>query len=463
MIRELQIKNFKSWANSGTVKLAGLTGLFGANSSGKSAFIQTLLLMKQSQRDTDPLRVLFLGDQNALIDLGTFRDFVYQHDTDRVVMFSLKWDTELKLQLGQASYASKFIQFNSGIRALEASSEGGLPAQIIVDHLEYTFGKLVFGMRKNPEPKENDVFDLIERMEPSFTFFINDHSLDESVKKLDGKGLPRPYKFYELPDELFSEYEAPRELSKPGYRFEELISSIYYLGPIREEPRSYYAFSGSRVSDVGKRGAEAIPVLLSTLYANQRGSVLPKSQIEVRVSEALKKMGLIESFRIRSIEGSQNQFEVLIRKTPNGPEVHLNEVGFGVSQVLPVIVLLYTAPKNAILLLEQPELHLHPAAQFALGDLLIEVSRERNLQIIFESHSEHILQRIQRRVAEGEISEKDVALYFTSLDGNASKITRLKLDPYGNISNWPKDFFGNLMNEVSARTLASIDRELKDK
>jgi predicted ATPase len=110
--------------------------------------------------------------------------------------------------------------------------------------------------------------------------------------------------------------------------------------------------------------------------------------------------------------------------------VLIADVGFGVSQVLPVLVLCYYVPEGSILLLEQPEIHLHPAVQAGLADVFAEVVKERRVQIILESHSEHLLRRLQRRVAEEQLPSDQVALYFTAIENGASRLERLQLDPF---------------------------------
>lgn len=154
----------------------------------------------------------------------------------------------------------------------------------------------------------------------------------------------------------------------------------------------------------------------------------------------------------------------------NHSEVNLSDVGFGVSQVLPVIVQCYYAPNNSTIILEQPELHLHPNAQTGLADLFLDVidsqssdRTPRNIQLLVESHSEHFLNRLQRRIAEdqtGGLQEK-VKLYFCSNEKGESKIEELRLNEYGQIENWPKDFFGDPLGEVLEREEASSKKREK--
>jgi predicted ATPase len=137
-------------------------------------------------------------------------------------------------------------------------------------------------------------------------------------------------------------------------------------------------------------------------------------------------------------------------------------MGYGLSQFLPVLVHCYYAPEGSTLILEQPDIHLHPKAQADLADLLIEVITERNLQILIESHSEHLLNRLQRRVAEEKIAADQTALYFCRHIDGASKIDKLDMDEFGNITNWPESFFGDEMGDLFAMTEAQRERQKRE-
>ena len=129
------------------------------------------------------------------------------------------------------------------------------------------------------------------------------------------------------------------------------------------------------------------------------------------------------------------------------------------SQILPALVLCFYAPEGSTVILEQPEIHLHPLAQAGLADALIDAYQKRGVQIIVESHSEHLLRRLQRRISEGTISQNHVGMYFCSQDsGGASQIDRLELDKFGNIANWPENFFGDQFGEIAAMSEAAMKR-----
>jgi len=126
--------------------------------------------------------------------------------------------------------------------------------------------------------------------------------------------------------------------------------------------------------------------------------------------------------------------------------------------VLPVVTLLQYVPEGSTVILEQPEIHLHPLAQANLADALINAAVHRRVQIVLESHSEHLLLRLQRRMAENAISAGDVKLYFCSSDKDTSRIEPLRLDLLGNIENWPNNFMGDAFGETVAAERARLKR-----
>jgi predicted ATPase len=176
------------------------------------------------------------------------------------------------------------------------------------------------------------------------------------------------------------------------------------------------------------------------------------------VAEWLQELGLIDSFTLKSIAENRKDYEVRVRLSPKAPEVLITDVGFGVSQILPVLVLCYYAPAGSTIILEQPEIHLHPAVQAGLADVFIDAMITQDLQIILESHSEHLLRRLQRRIAEEEIHPTQTALYFASTRKGMSRLEELQLDEFGNISNWPANFFGDELGDLAAMTEAAMRR-----
>jgi predicted ATPase len=177
-------------------------------------------------------------------------------------------------------------------------------------------------------------------------------------------------------------------------------------------------------------------------------------------------MELIEDFKVNPISEQRQEYEVKIRTKGSKDWVDLPDVGIGVSQVLPVLVQCFYAPANSIIIMEQPEIHLHPSAQAALADVMIDVissredGKDRNIQLIIETHSEHFLRRLQRRIAEDKIPQDKVSAYFASVSKAPAKLESLRIDEFGNILNWPENFFGDEMGDITGQAKAAMEKRI---
>ena len=174
----------------------------------------------------------------------------------------------------------------------------------------------------------------------------------------------------------------------------------------------------------------------------------------------LQKLGLIRDFHPKEIARGTNLYRAIVKTSSSVVTTSLTDIGFGVSQVLPVLMLLYYVPEGSTVLLEQPEIYLHPSVQSDLADVMLNVADVRNVQIVVESHSEHLMRRLQRRVAEQEASSEDVKLYFVSSNRGKACSSELLLNQWGEIENWPENFFGDEMGEIAAITEASLRRRM---
>jgi len=454
MLTRLRVTKFKSWADTGDLRLAPLTGLFGTNSSGKTSILQMLLLLKQTAESQDPKRVLHFGDERSYVDLGTYFDVISNHDTTGVLRFSLSWRLPKALQIPDPERQSRtLLRVEEPSFTATVHDEDGQP---VVERFHYTCGPHRFGM----QPVTRNGGESKGRYE-----LIHD---DYPLRRVRGRPspLPPPVKLYGFPNEAVGRYQNTGFLPTLALSFEELFARTAYLGPLREYPKRSYVWGGERPVDVGRRGELAIPALLAAeaeglKSGRGRGKGRRYAPIQKRIAEWLKKWEMIHSLALRPIAENRRDYELRVKKSRSSAEVLITDVGFGVSQLLPVLVLCYYVPKGSIILLEQPEIHLHPSAQADLADVLIDVVNERGVQIILESHSEHLLRRIQRRIAEGVLDSDMTAMYFCRMDNGASKADTLDLDLFGNITNWPDGFFGDEVGEVAAMVQAQIERRGK--
>jgi predicted ATPase len=120
--------------------------------------------------------------------------------------------------------------------------------------------------------------------------------------------------------------------------------------------------------------------------------------------------------------------------------INLADVGYGVSQVLPLLVEASTAPRGRYLLLQQPEIHLHPRAQAALGTLFAQLAAENHCRLMVETHSDYLMDRIRQEIAAGKIAPELVALLYLHREGLESKCHLIEMDNLGNLINPPDDY-----------------------
>ncbi len=456
MITQLRIENFKSWRDTGEMRLAPITAIFGANSSGKTALLQWLLMLKQTVESADRKRVLYTSttnDERAYVDLGTFSDIVWGHQLPAELKFFIQWKP-----------INKFVVFAPNtspgallepVEMLEFSAEIVETSEIMnIAEFKYTF-------------YHNNILNSIGmQCESKDKYILIDENYDLLPIRSGANPLPSPVKCYGFPDQAKTAYQNASVLSDLELAFQNLSENIYYLGPLREYPHRSYVWAGDQPQDVGRRGERSIPALLATrkwnLYLADRRNEKVQT-IEARIAEWLQELGLIEAFTVEPIAPGRNEYEVRVKRSADSSEVLITDVGFGVSQVLPVLILCYYVPEGSTIILEQPEIHLHPAVQAGLADVFIDAIKTRHIQLIIESHSEHLLHRLQRRIAEEELTADQTALYFTKFEDGESRLEPLNLDEYGNITNWPKDFFGDEMGDLVALTKAEMRRRQRAK
>ena len=458
MIEHLRVTNFKGWKDL-DISIKSLCGLFGTNSSGKTSIIQSILMMKQTAESTDRAQILHLGDLSTFVDLGTYSDVVHNHDTDNPLTIGIAWKTDKKIVINDAtSTTEKNKQLFSGYHMqFTAEIKESKSKRLFVERFEYRFDDALFSMERTGKRDRYEYrlsYKDLDGKNKKFKF----------IRTLGRKwALPHPVKFYGFPDQVNAYFQNTSFLSELQLQFEEQLARVFYLGPLREDPQRQYNWGGTTSpQDMGRRGEQVIDAMLSSKVRGvkiSRGTGRKRFTVEEYVAYWLKELGLIHSFRVNEIASGSGLYRVFVKRNEKSSEVLIPDVGFGVSQILPVITLCYYAPEGSTLLIEQPEIHLHPKVQAGLADVFIDAINNRRLQIIVESHSEYFIKRLQRRIAEGTYSNDMSSLFFCDYSRSHSTIEELQIDIFGSISNWPKDFFGDEFTEVAMTAKAVLKRK----
>lgn len=454
MFGALRLQNFKAWEDTGRIRMAPLTVFFGGNSSGKTSLLQALLLLKQTAESPDRSRVVHPGERGTTpVDLGTVSEMVFRHELERWLSFMLSWDLPQPMFFEDvhADTVSVGSQLTFGVRV---DVTGGHPQ--VADY-GYHLGSIDRGLTVT----------MVRTGDRRGGYRLVGKGFEPVRIAGSDARLPPPTRFYGFPDEAVAYYQNTGSLPGLALALERKLRSIAYLGPLRGHPERLYIWSGEEPSHVGWRGERAVAALLAAqgrkISAGYRKRYRPFVEV---VASWLARLGLLADFEVRPIAEGRKEHEVIIRTRPGGAQVNLTDVGFGVSQFLPVIVQIFYAPPGSTIILEQPEIHLHPRVQAVMADLFIEAIRaredgeDRGIQLIVESHSEHFLRRLRRRIAEEVLAPEDVALYFAEAgdEGQGSTLSELEVDAFGNIANWPEDFFGDEMADMIAMTEAAMRR-----
>lgn len=539
MIQEIQLSNFKAFADTITIPIKPITLIFGPNSSGKSSFFQSLLMLKQTIEESvsDEQTLLPKG---SLVDLGNYREFIYNHEESR--SFSVTFKIAPSIDLYDAIPAEQPILYTAdseGINSLEQSIKSlplgitiefssAISREIHVTKIDLLVGEtttpIITFVNESPESMESLSDNTDEKVKDKrktqwlnyrrapnnylrfkkienhdywaiYNGTVRSHELAiEALKTIGSKELslfddkelkeyivalkdrPAPLSKEEefkddflilskfLPVEL-NGYD-PQYLLNDNFDFAEhdnisvlilavsflikkFLSTCVHLGPVRQNPERKFFFGGIISPYVGVNGQ----------YTNE--ILVTNPDLVEKVNEQLTNLNLGYQIKIVPLTHDSSDLKVsTIRLISDFNIDHaLTDVGYGISQVLPVILQCMLS-KGETILIEQPELHLHPAQQAEMADLFInEALGEQKNTFIIETHSEHLILRLLRRIretADGRLPEgctpitpDQISVLYVEPGKGGSKIISLGVTEDGDFENrWPNGFFTERAKEL---------------
>ncbi len=454
MLKQLRIQNFKGWKDTGTIRMAPITLFFGVNSSGKSSIGQFLMMLKQTVESPDRNAVFYPGGKNSAVQLGSYQEMVFERDDQNKIIFDYQWSLPKKLEFKDLMTDEQFVGDHLSFHAEVGSGD---KHTLVLDQLKYELlekeeSRMSIGMERTSDSK--------------YKVDATNYKLVRNQGRAWRPGAP--VRFYGFPEEMVAYHQNAGFVQKLNLSHEMLYRSLCYLGSLRTKAERLYSWAGMEPESVGYGGENTVAAILAAqnrkINLGRNHKYKPFGKIIVL---KLKEMGLIEDFKVNRISEQRHEYEVNVRTKGSKILVDLPDVGFGISQVLPVLVQSFYAPAGSIILIEQPEIHLHPHAQSALADVIIDVinSKEdgldRNIQLVIETHSEHFLRRLQLRIAEDKISQEKVSAYFANIANIAktpATLEPLQIDGCGNIQNWPENFFGDEMGDIIKQATAAMNK-----
>lgn len=473
MIRTIRLQNFKAFEDTGEIELKPITVLAGPNSGGKSSILQSLLLLKQTL-DAPPEIDLSL-DGNFL-QFSRFSDLAFGKPS--MTRSNIKFTFGVVTEMGSQSAARYF----PNVKSRRDSSSVTVDNQI---ELSFRYRK-----RAGTTAVVLDYFriaPILERVEgPQFSGRLVKGKYQANLKG-DGVTLPEHFKGRRIQDVhgrhftphylSFEEdeeerghgsiYPLPLVFRIPLRRLQEsLADNLEYLGPLRERPQRAYLHSGNPLIEIGESGQYAAQILWNE--RNKKVNFVPslgEEPIEVTLMEAVNlafsNLGISQPVDVQSQWSVIYQILFSINRRGTKKQVTIADVGFGMSQLLPILVLGLRSDETSLMLLEQPEIHLHPKLQANLADFLLTLSSQGK-RIVVETHSDHFINRLRRRIAEDSTDkladEVNILFFHPPEDGNGASIEPLRVNRYGVIDNWPDDFLPEAADEAEAIFVAGLEK-----
>lgn len=253
-------------------------------------------------------------------------------------------------------------------------------------------------------------------------------------------------------DTKFLQYLLPYKQHENSYSLVSCLHRMTYITAERVGPREFYSLQDRQsASVVGPAGDKAI----SVLHLGREEKVLENlvitsapptrlRQVEARMESFFPGCGIIVQ------QVPQTNAVTLGIRTSEDTDFHRPvHVGFGLTQVLPIVVAALSAEKGDILLIENPEVHLHPAGQSQMGQFLAEVA-SAGVQVILETHSDHVLNGIRRSVKAKKIQSDQVAMhFFVPRSTSSAQVFTMHVDDSGNVDAWPPGFFDQFDKDMN--------------
>lgn len=233
----------------------------------------------------------------------------------------------------------------------------------------------------------------------------------------------------------------------------ERLRDLTYLMAERIGPREMYKMEDLQVAPVvGPSGEHAVSVLYSKRDEHvYDGLVLPEASSKSLLQQVEARMRtFFPGCRLEVTPVPHANIVTLGLRTSDDTDFHRPaHVGFGITQVLPIVVAALAASRDDLVLIENPEVHLHPAGQALMGQFLADVA-QAGVQVILETHSDHVLNGIRRAVKAGRLSAERVSIHFFQSRGtDRAQVVSPVLDGMGNIDTWPEGFFDQFDRDMN--------------
>lgn len=438
-IKKIALNNFKCF-ESINLELPKITILTGANSSGKSSLIYALLAPFQSEYFP-----FFLSPNGAYVNMADFREMVYCKDIKKKIRLDLtlnipgegEYDYQTEWIYNTKTSLPELNRVIAKIPYIELSIERSEKDLVYILNLKHNF-------RGYSESRDFKMDQLMKSFFVNMRKFVNEETPKKRKKKILSKDM------FELKDIKNKKYKKLDSilnllmgiLSIHTTRFFSTLSNfnsnLNFISSFRIEPERTYYQRTKFNEKITRSGENYIDQILEWETSDSK---------EFRIlNNHLKKFDLLNKLTTRRLKGGR--FEINVQMKKSSIYTSLNDVGFGISQLLPVIVADLQLPNKSTLAIAQPEIHLHPSIQADLANFFVTQSKTKGKRYIIETHSEYLLNRIRLLIAKNELEPSDVGIYYFQRSGCKSKAHKVLFRKDGKIEGAPQDFFKTYMIDV---------------
>lgn len=441
MITRLYLENFRAFEKL-DIPLSKINLFFGPNNSGKSAIISAINVMSQTLDSADRSAPLLLNGKFE--ELGSYWDAVYQHEENRDIRLGIEFVIPEERREPLTSNSRINVKFHYRPQRREIVAR-----EIILSNPPPNI------LLKTRVATTSDS-QLVEESSPRFQGIKVGAASSQTILLNHFIPYVAPTITHSMFDKRNRRTNAYRGLDFTLYCFDNFLrqqlQNVQFIGPFRNNPQRTYVYSGGIPSSVGVSGDKAIDILA----ADESRRLGKKKNISEMVSKWFKDAGIASEFEI--VPFSDRHFEIFLTHIHTGESVNIADAGYGCSQILPILVAGYYIQPNSLFIVAEPEIHLHPKAEAEVGTFLYTISK-KPIQIIVESHSEHLLLRLQSYVASGEISPEEINIFYVYSDEKANQ-KHCTLIPLGRdgyfTEKWPKGFFPERFEEAKRLAKYSV-------
>jgi predicted ATPase len=406
MINKISFKNYKLFKEKQTLELRPITILIGKNNSGKSAVLKLMTLIEGALN----------GKSDNVFELNN--DEVFSGDKYKDLIYG-KFGRAIELELFQEDIVNEKVD----VLSVEVSVDIDADVPVLEN----------WSLKE--KIKNNEVNKLLDFQKYTKTTYFNEVDSTEYFCEFIGIYLAN-YFYKEKPDSSGTIYKIP-------------FLKTDFIGSIREKSKQDY-----RLNPVNTKSHPDGRYLYDFLI---RDYLTTDKKYFSKISEWIKTK--FQGWELY-VDVDSEPYHIELRR--GKLYVNLTETGMGIGQSLPLIIRAYKpCDEETLIIIEEPESHLHPFAHAQLAQLFAEsIKEDRNKKYLIETHSQNFILRLRRLVAEGYLNENDLGIYYVEFDeeSNEGNLTEIKVDKAGKVDYWPEGIFSETLEETIGIRTAQIDK-----